>query len=97
MFRGLSSRLLLSYVLIILVCLIVVGLSLLLFVRASPLWTRGTALRLEAASRGAVEVVLVEQDPSLCKTLQTIAQKLKADGVRVERGDGVAALRQRGL
>ena len=53
------------------------------------------ALGLEAASRGAVEVVLVEQDPSLCKTLQTIAQKLKADGVRVERGDGVAALRQR--
>ena len=53
------------------------------------------ALGLEAASRGAAEVLLVEQDPLLCKSLQATVQRLKAEGVRVERGEGVAALRQR--
>jgi len=53
------------------------------------------ALGLEAASRGASEVVLVEQDPALCKALTALAQRLKATGVRIERGDGVAALQQR--
>lgn len=53
------------------------------------------ALGLEAGSRGAAAVTLVEQDPALCKSLQTVAQRLKAETVRVERGDGVAALRQR--
>ena len=53
------------------------------------------ALGLEAGSRGAAAVTLVEQDPALCKSLQAAVQRLKAEGVRVERGDGVAALRQR--
>jgi 16S rRNA (guanine966-N2)-methyltransferase len=53
------------------------------------------ALGLEAASRGAVEVVLVEQDGALLANLSRITTQLKAGGVRVERGDGVAALRQR--
>jgi 16S rRNA (guanine966-N2)-methyltransferase len=53
------------------------------------------ALGLEAASRGAVEVVLVEQDSALLANLGRITTQLKAAGVRVERGDGVAALRQR--
>lgn len=54
------------------------------------------ALGLEAASRGASEAILIEQDPSLVKGLQAIASRLKADGVvRVERGDALAALRQR--
>jgi 16S rRNA (guanine966-N2)-methyltransferase len=53
------------------------------------------ALGLEAGSRGAAAVTLVEQDPALCKTLQAVVQRLGAEGVRVERGDGVAALRQR--
>ncbi|RJP69433.1 MAG: 16S rRNA (guanine(966)-N(2))-methyltransferase RsmD [Comamonadaceae bacterium] len=53
------------------------------------------ALGLEAASRGAVEVVLVEQDSALLANLGRITTQLKASGVRVERGDGVAALRQR--
>ena len=53
------------------------------------------ALGLEAASRGAAEVVLVESDPQLVATLQALRTRLKADAVRVERGDGVAALRQR--
>ena len=54
------------------------------------------ALGLEAASRGAAEVVLVEQDGALLANLSRITTQLKASGVRVERGDGVAALRQRG-
>ena len=53
------------------------------------------ALGLEAASRGALEVVLVEQDSGLLANLSRITTQLKASGVRVERGDGVAALRQR--
>ncbi|MFC3682760.1 16S rRNA (guanine(966)-N(2))-methyltransferase RsmD [Hydrogenophaga luteola] len=53
------------------------------------------ALGLEAGSRGAAEVTLVEHDPVLCKSLQATALRLKAGTVRVERGDGVAALRQR--
>ena len=53
------------------------------------------ALGFEAASRGAVDVTLVEQDPALCKSLQSTAQRLKADEVRIERGEGLSALRQR--
>lgn len=53
------------------------------------------ALGLEAASRGAAEVVLVEQDGALHASLGRLATQLKVTGVRVERGDGVAALRQR--
>lgn len=53
------------------------------------------ALGLEAASRGAAEVVLVEQAPALVASLQATSQRLKAAGVRVERGDGLSALRQR--
>lgn len=54
------------------------------------------ALGFEAASRGAAEVVLVEQDGALLSALSRTKTKLTADTVRVERGDGVAALRQRG-
>lgn len=53
------------------------------------------ALGLEAASRGATEVVLVEQDPLLARALIAVQERLKAVTVRVERGDGVAALMQR--
>ena len=53
------------------------------------------ALGLEAASRGASEVVLVESDTDLVRTLSSVTTRLKAGGVRIERGDGVAALRQR--
>lgn len=53
------------------------------------------ALGLEAASRGAAEVVLVESDPQLVRTLQGLKTRLKAETVRIERGDGVAALQQR--
>jgi len=53
------------------------------------------ALGLEAASRGATEVVLVENDPHLVKTLSALKTRLKADAVTVERGDGVSALQRR--
>lgn len=60
MFRSLNSRLLLSYGAVIVVCLILVGLGMLLFVRSSPLW-RGLALvRLEAAARATMPSLLQE-------------------------------------
>ncbi len=62
MFRNLNSRLLLSYVVIVLVCLAVVGLGLLVFVRTSPLWTNAVFVRLEAAARQAM-VSLQEAGP----------------------------------
>ena len=53
------------------------------------------ALGLEAASRGAAEVVLVEQEADLIRSLSTVTTRLKAAGVRIERADGVAALQKR--
>jgi 16S rRNA (guanine(966)-N(2))-methyltransferase RsmD len=52
------------------------------------------ALGFEAASRGAAQVQLVEQDPALVAQLKTLQGKLQAQGVTVSRGDGVAVLRQ---
>ncbi len=51
------------------------------------------ALSFEAASRGAAEVLLLEQDAALITGLRALKQRLQADTVRVQRGDGVAALR----
>ena len=52
------------------------------------------ALGFEAASRGAKDVQLVEQDGMLVDQLKKIQTQLDAQAVRVVRGDGVAALRQ---
>jgi 16S rRNA (guanine(966)-N(2))-methyltransferase RsmD len=52
------------------------------------------ALGLEAASRGAASVLLVENDAALVGQLHTLQQRLQASAVRVQRGDGVAALQQ---
>ena len=52
------------------------------------------ALGLEAASRGASEVRLVEQHTGLVAQLGRLKTRLQADAVRVERGDGVAALQR---
>ncbi len=52
------------------------------------------ALGLEAASRGAQHVTLVEQDPALVAQLKKQSQHLQAANVQVVRGDGVAVLRQ---
>ena len=52
------------------------------------------ALGLEAASRGAAPVQLLEQDADLVKSLHATVQRLKAsDQVSVRRTDGVATLR----
>ncbi|NCT97060.1 MAG: 16S rRNA (guanine(966)-N(2))-methyltransferase RsmD [Comamonadaceae bacterium] len=51
------------------------------------------ALGFEAASRGARELLMVEQEPALVAQLQAVRARLKAEAVRVQRGDGLAALR----
>lgn len=51
------------------------------------------ALGLEAASRGAAAVQLVENDPALVAQLHKLQQRLAATVVRVQRGDGVAAIK----
>lgn len=50
------------------------------------------ALGFEAASRGAAQVRLIEQDAALAQQLERLTQQLKADAVQVQRGDGVGAL-----
>ena len=51
------------------------------------------ALGFEAASRGAKEVTLVEQDTALVAQLKKIKEQLQAEAVQVQRGDGIAALK----
>ena len=52
------------------------------------------ALGFECASRGAASVLLVEGDAGLVRQLELLRQRLQATAVRVQRDDGVAALRQ---
>jgi 16S rRNA (guanine(966)-N(2))-methyltransferase RsmD len=52
------------------------------------------ALGLEAASRGAREVRLVEQDPGLVRRLKDVQTQLEASSVQVLRGDGISVLKQ---
>ncbi len=52
------------------------------------------ALGFEAASRGAQEVQLVEQDATLVEQLKKTQAQLQASAVHVVRGDGVSAIRQ---
>ena len=52
------------------------------------------ALGLEAASRGAAQVLLVELDAALVEQLRATQAQLGATAVQLLRGDGVAALRQ---
>lgn len=51
------------------------------------------ALGFEAASRGAADVLLVEQDAELVRSLNASRERLKAAALRVQRGDGLAVLR----
>ncbi|HSQ71149.1 MAG TPA: 16S rRNA (guanine(966)-N(2))-methyltransferase RsmD [Rubrivivax sp.] len=48
------------------------------------------ALGFEAASRGAAEVVLLENDPVLAKGLEATRQRLGGAMVRIERADALA-------
>ncbi len=52
------------------------------------------ALGFEAASRGAAEVRMFEQDAALVAQLQRVQLRLSAHAVTLARGDGVAGLRQ---
>lgn len=51
-------------------------------------------LGFEAASRGAGQVLLCEQDAALVARLKALQLKLQAAMVQVERGDGIALLRR---
>ncbi|MDB5752976.1 MAG: methyltransferase-like protein [Ramlibacter sp.] len=50
------------------------------------------ALGLEAASRGAAEVLLVESEGELVDQLRGIAKRLQAGNVRVQRGNALSVL-----
>ena len=52
------------------------------------------ALGLEAASRGASQVLALEQSPELVRQLQQLTQRLRADMVQVQRSDAVAAMQR---
>ena len=52
------------------------------------------ALGFEAASRGAKDVLIIEQDGALIEQLKKTQAQLEATAVHVQRGDGVAAIRQ---
>ena len=52
------------------------------------------ALGFEAASRGAKEVRLVEQDTALVVQLKRIQTQLQASATQIVRGDAIAALKQ---
>ena len=52
------------------------------------------ALGFEADSRGAKQVLLLEQDAALVAQLTAVKTKLDAHAVQVQRSDGVSALRR---
>jgi len=62
--------------------------------RCADVFAGTGVLGFEAASRGAAEVWICEQDPVLVDKLQALKTRLKADTVKVERGDGVSLLRR---
>ena len=62
--------------------------------RCADVFAGTGVLGFEAASRGAADVLLCEQDPALALRLKAAQVRLKADKVRVERGDGLGALRR---
>ena len=55
------------------------------------------ALGFEAASRGAQEVTLVEQDAALVIQLKRVQTQLQASATQIVRGDGVASLKHQNL
>jgi 16S rRNA (guanine(966)-N(2))-methyltransferase RsmD len=52
------------------------------------------ALGLEAASRGAAQVIALESDAELAKQLESLAERLKASALQVQRIDAVAAMQR---
>ncbi|MGB4116209.1 MAG: 16S rRNA (guanine(966)-N(2))-methyltransferase RsmD [Polaromonas sp.] len=62
--------------------------------RCADVFAGTGVLGFEAASRGAADVFVCEQDPVLVDKLKALQVKLKANMVKVERGDGVSLLRR---
>ncbi len=62
--------------------------------RCADVFAGTGVLGFEAASRGAAEVLVFEQDAALADKLKALQVKLKATQVKVERGDGVSLLRR---
>lgn len=62
--------------------------------RCADVFAGTGVLGFEAASRGAAEVLICEQDAQLADKLKALQIKLKASKVKVERGDGVSSLRR---
>jgi 16S rRNA (guanine966-N2)-methyltransferase len=62
--------------------------------RCADVFAGTGVLGFEAASRGAADVLLCEQEPALVVQLKAVQARLKAEMVRIERGDGVSALRR---
>ncbi len=62
--------------------------------RCADVFAGTGVLGFEAASRGAAEVLLCEQDPALVLQLQALKARLEAQMVKVERGDGLSLLRR---
>ena len=62
--------------------------------RCADVFAGTGVLGFEAASRGASDVLLCEQDPGLVLQLKSAQTRLKADRVRIERGDGLSALKR---
>ena len=62
--------------------------------RCADVFAGTGVLGFEAASRGAADVMVCDQDPVLVDNLKALQTKLKASMVKVERGDGVSLLRR---
>lgn len=62
--------------------------------RCADVFAGTGVLGFEAASRGAADVLLCEQDAGLVLRLKSAQERLQAATVRIERGDGVSALRR---
>ena len=62
--------------------------------RCADVFAGTGVLGFEAASRGAADVLLCEQDPALAAQLKAVQVRLKAEKVRIERGDGLSALKR---
>lgn len=62
--------------------------------RCLDLFAGTGALGLEAASRGAGEVLLVERDPAAVAALRSHVERLRASQVRIHAGDALDLLRQ---
>ena len=60
--------------------------------RCADVFAGTGALGLEAASRGAADVLLVEQDPELVSLLRATVARLQATSVKVERANGLSVL-----